>query len=120
MSIYEKSIKYIWKTLDPYDNGKITFGQLLDNSPIKIWHIILIILYILSIYRIIEFDGRQTFILNVAIMYVLVATFAFIIILFGVTVAYLIDIFNTKWYNLRRKTVLSCKRQNNLDETLEE
>ena len=120
MSIYEKSIKYIWKTLDPYDNGKITFGQLLDNSPIKIWHITLIILYILSIYRIMIFDGRETFILEVAVMYVVVVTFVFIILLFLFIVMCIVEGFSIWWHNLRRKTVLSCKRQDNLNETLEE
>ena len=77
MSIYEnlleiyntirfKFIKYIWKTLDPYGKGKITFGQLLDRSPIKIWHILLIGLYFLSIYRIMQFDGTETAILSAA------------------------------------------------------
>ena len=120
MSIYEKSIKYIWKTLDPYNNGRITFGQLLDNSPIKIWHIILVILYILSIYRIMEFDGRETFILSAAVIYVLMTTVAFIIALFILIVIWFVEEFGIRWHNLRRKTVLSCKRQDNLDETLEE
>ena len=120
MSIYEKSIRYIWKTLDPYNNGRITFGQLLDNSPIKIWHITLVILYILSIYRIMKFDGRETFILEAAVMYVLITTIAFVVLLFAFIVICLIEEFNTRWHNLRRKTVLSCKRQDNLNETLEE
>lgn len=120
MSIYEKSIKYIWKTLDPYDNGKITFGQLLDNSPIKIWHITIVILYILSIYRIMKFDGRETFILEAAVVYVILTTAAFIIILFAFIIMCCTEEFCIQWNNLRRKTVLSCKRQDNLNETSEE
>jgi hypothetical protein len=120
MSIYEKSIKYIWKTLDPYNNGRITFGQLLDNSPIKIWHITLVILYILSIYRIMKFDGRETFILEASVMYVLLTTLVFIIALFILIVMWFVEEFGIQWNNLRHKTVLSCKRQDNLNETSEE
>lgn len=120
MSMYKKFIKYIWRILDPYDNGKITFGQLLDNSPIKMWQITLVFIYILSIYRIMKFDGRETFILEVSVMYVFMITATFIVMLFIFIVMYLVEEFSTRWDNLRRKTVLSCKRQDNLNETSEE
>lgn len=112
--------KKMWKTLDPYDRGKITLGEILDRSPIKIWHIILFTLYILSIYRMSIYDGRDTLILTSAVLYFIVWTFVGAIFIAAYIIGWMLYTLDNWWYNLRRKTVLSCKRADNTDEMQEE